>query len=91
MLVPHVHVNTNGVILEIGTLGYTPYAAGLYCVDKFGISWLLLLGSVILGISACFLWVASGAILLGYTEENKKGTASTQNYSKCLEQILITK
>ncbi|KAF8854897.1 hypothetical protein BDZ45DRAFT_543583, partial [Acephala macrosclerotiorum] len=52
--------------LQIGTLGYTPYAAGLYCVDKFGTTWLLLFGSVVLGISACFLWVASGAILLGY-------------------------
>ncbi|KAK4543551.1 hypothetical protein LTR36_005446 [Oleoguttula mirabilis] len=61
--------------LLIGTLGYTPYAAGLYCNDRFGTNWLLLFGSVVLGISACFLWVASGAILLGYTEENKKGTA----------------
>ncbi|RDL35178.1 Uncharacterized protein BP5553_07109 [Venustampulla echinocandica] len=67
--------------LLIGTLGYTPYAAGLYCNDRFGTNWLLLFGSVVLGISACFLWVASGAILLGYTEEHKKGRAMSIKFA----------
>lgn len=62
--------------MKIGTLGYTPYAAGLYCNDRFGTNWLLLFGSVLLGVSACFLWISSGAILLGYSEEDRKGTAS---------------
>ncbi|KAF2712173.1 MFS general substrate transporter [Pleomassaria siparia CBS 279.74] len=61
--------------LCIGTLGYVPYAAGLYCNDRFGTNWLILLGAVSIGMSACFLWVASGAILLGYTEERRKGRA----------------
>ena len=62
--------------LQIGTLGYVPYAAGLYCNDRFGTNWLLLFGAVILGLSACFLWVSAGAILLGYSEEHRKGRAS---------------
>ncbi|KAF2164835.1 hypothetical protein M409DRAFT_24740 [Zasmidium cellare ATCC 36951] len=61
--------------LVIGTLDYTPYAAGLYCNDRFGTNWLLLFGSVILGLAAAFLWVSSGAILLGYSEESRKGRA----------------
>ncbi|KAJ4313544.1 hypothetical protein N0V84_009362 [Fusarium piperis] len=61
--------------LVAGTLGYVPYAAGFYVVDKYGKDWLLLFGSVTCGLSACFLWVASGAILLGYPEENRKGIA----------------
>ncbi|KAK5125720.1 hypothetical protein LTR85_011994 [Meristemomyces frigidus] len=61
--------------LVIGTLGYTPYAAGLYCNDRFGTNWLLLFGAVTIGLSGAFLWVSSGAILLGYSEEHRKGRA----------------
>ncbi|KAM6538101.1 hypothetical protein FALCPG4_003983 [Fusarium falciforme] len=61
--------------LVAGTLGYVPYAAGFYVVDRYQKDWLLLFGSVTCGLSACFLWVASGAILLGYPEENRKGIA----------------
>lgn len=64
------------ILVKVGTLGYSPYAAGLYLVDHSGADWLLLFGAVLLGISACFLWVSSGAILLGYSEEYRKGTAS---------------
>ncbi|KAF2492575.1 MFS general substrate transporter [Lophium mytilinum] len=66
--------------LLIGTLGYTPYAAGLYCNDRFGTNWLLLFGAALLGISAAFLWVSSGAILLGYSEENRKGVAMSVKF-----------
>ncbi|CAK7234054.1 hypothetical protein SCUCBS95973_008804 [Sporothrix curviconia] len=61
--------------LFIGTFGYAPYAAGFYVVDHYGESWLLLFGAVTCGLSACFLWVASGSIIMGYPEENRKGLA----------------
>ncbi len=61
---------------QIGTLGYAPYAAGFYVVDRYQQDWLLLFGSVTCGLAACFLWVASGAVFLGYAEENRKGFAS---------------
>lgn len=61
---------------KLGTFGYAPYAAGFFVVDRYGASWLLLFGSVTCGLSACFLWVASGAVFMGYSEENRKGLAS---------------
>ncbi|KAH8892193.1 MFS general substrate transporter [Thozetella sp. PMI_491] len=67
--------------LFIGTLGYVPYAAGLYVVDQFGSTGLLLFGAVCIGISGCFLWVSSGAIFLGYTEEHRKGTAASIKFA----------
>ncbi|KAK4494081.1 hypothetical protein PRZ48_014379 [Zasmidium cellare] len=57
---PDITNAANAIVGKIGTLGYTPYAAGLY---------------FILGLAAAFLWVSSGAILLGYTEESRKGRA----------------
>ncbi|KAF2111136.1 major facilitator superfamily domain-containing protein [Lophiotrema nucula] len=74
--------------LCIGTLGYVPYAAGLYCNDRFGTNWLLLFGAVCIGVSACFLWVASGAILLGYSEEHRKGRASLQSLGASIGGIV---
>lgn len=65
---------------QIGTLGYAPYAAGFYLVDRTHHSWLLLLGAVSCGISACFLWVASGAIFIGYNEEHRKGFATSLKF-----------
>ncbi|ERS98320.1 hypothetical protein HMPREF1624_05104 [Sporothrix schenckii ATCC 58251] len=67
--------------LFIGTFGYAPYAAGFYVVDHYGESWLLLFGAVTCGLSACFLWVASGSIIMGYPEENRKGLAASLKFS----------
>ncbi|KAB5529014.1 major facilitator superfamily domain-containing protein [Coniochaeta sp. 2T2.1] len=67
--------------LAIGCIGYAPYAAGLYLVDQKKGEWLLLFGAVTCGLSACFLWVASGAVFLGYTEENRKGFATALKFS----------
>ncbi|KAH6886905.1 major facilitator superfamily domain-containing protein, partial [Thelonectria olida] len=67
--------------LFIGTLGYAPYAAGLYVVDRSHVSWFLLFAAVIIGISGCFLWVGSGAVFMGYTEENRKGFATSLKFS----------
>ncbi|KAF4119337.1 Ion channel regulatory protein UNC-93 [Geosmithia morbida] len=66
--------------LVIGTLGYAPYAAGFYVVDSYGQDWLLLFGAVTCGLAACFLWVASGAIFMGYSEENRKGFATALKF-----------
>ncbi|KAK3319395.1 major facilitator superfamily domain-containing protein [Apodospora peruviana] len=74
------HISPKWTLL-IGCLGYAPYAAGLYLVDQYKVEWLLLLGAVTCGLSACFLWVASGAVFLGYTEENRKGFATSLKFS----------
>ena len=44
--------------------------------DRFDTTWLLLAGAVSIGISGSLLWIGAGAVLLGYSEENRKGTAS---------------
>ncbi|TVY84104.1 UNC93-like protein [Lachnellula suecica] len=67
--------------LLIGTLGSTPYAAGLYCNDRYGTNWLLLFGSVLSGFTSTFLWVGTGSILLAYTEEKRKGTAVSLKFA----------
>ncbi|GAM43120.1 monoxygenase [Talaromyces pinophilus] len=50
--------------LVIGSLGYAPYAAALYTNAAFGNTWFPILGAATCGISAVFLWTASGAINL---------------------------
>ncbi|RAO69467.1 uncharacterized protein BHQ10_005479 [Talaromyces amestolkiae] len=50
--------------LVIGSLGYAPYAAALYTNAAFGNKWFPILGAATCGISAVFLWTASGAINL---------------------------
>ena len=81
--------------LVIGTLGYAPYAAGFYLIDRYGDDWLLLFGAVTIGLSACFLWTASGAIFLGYSEEHRKGFAGmyprASNMLCLLQQLYITR
>ncbi|KAN0102109.1 MFS general substrate transporter [Hyaloscypha variabilis] len=67
--------------LLLGTLGYTPYAAGLYMSDRFDTTWLLLAGAVSIGISGSLLWIGAGAVLLGYSEENRKGTAMSIKFA----------
>lgn len=42
-------------VLVVGTLGYVPYFAALYCNSAFGTEWFLLFGSVTCGISVRFL------------------------------------
>lgn len=57
----------------IGTVGYCPYAAGLYVNNKFGKSWLLLLGAALCGLSAGIFWATEAAIAIAYPEPYNRG------------------
>ncbi|KAJ5892868.1 hypothetical protein N7504_009559 [Penicillium tannophilum] len=59
--------------LSIGAAFYTPYAAGLYCNNRYGNEWFLLLGAALCGIGASLLWASEAAIAVGYPEEEKRG------------------
>lgn len=57
----------------IGTIGYAPFAAGLYTHNRYGFDWLLLLGAALCGISAGIFWMAEAAIALAYPEPYNQG------------------
>ncbi|KAJ5689689.1 hypothetical protein N7462_004081 [Penicillium macrosclerotiorum] len=59
--------------LVIGAAFYTPYAAGLYCNNRYGNQWFLLLGAALCGIGASLLWASEAAIAVGYPEQEKRG------------------
>ena len=59
--------------LIVGTMGYAPYAAGLYTNNRFGDSWLVILGAALCGVSAGLFWMAEGAIALAYPEPYNQG------------------
>jgi MFS family permease len=59
--------------LVIGAAFYTPYAAGLYCNNRYGNEWFMLLGAALCGIGASLLWASEAAIAVGYPEESKRG------------------
>ena len=48
-------------------------AAGLYCNNRYGNEWFVLLGAVFCGISAGLFWVSEGTVALGYPEPGKRG------------------
>ena len=59
--------------LIVGTLGYAPYAAGLYANNRFGTEWFVLFGAALCGMSAGFFWMAEAAIALSYPEPYNQG------------------
>lgn len=59
--------------LVVGAAFYTPYAAGLYCNNRFGNEWFMLLGAALCGIGASLLWASEAAIAVGYPEKAKRG------------------
>ncbi|KAK7430499.1 hypothetical protein QQZ08_003018 [Neonectria magnoliae] len=59
--------------LFLGAVGYPVYSAGLYCNNRFGNVWLVLVGAVCCGVSAGLFWVSEGAVALGYPEAGKRG------------------
>ncbi|ROW04772.1 hypothetical protein VMCG_04758 [Cytospora schulzeri] len=59
--------------LFIGAAFYTPYAAGLYCNNRYGNQWFMLLAAALCGIGASLLWASEAAIAVGYPEEAKRG------------------
>ncbi|PWY70836.1 hypothetical protein BO94DRAFT_569478 [Aspergillus sclerotioniger CBS 115572] len=59
--------------LVLGTIGYAPYAAGLYTHNRFGTDWLVLFGAALCGLSAGVFWMAESAIALSYPEPGNQG------------------
>ncbi|OQE12958.1 hypothetical protein PENFLA_c058G10132 [Penicillium flavigenum] len=59
--------------LIVGTMGYAPYAAGLYTNNRFGQEWLVILGAALCGMSAGIFWMAEAAIALSYPEPYNQG------------------
>ncbi|PCH44645.1 hypothetical protein WOLCODRAFT_105438 [Wolfiporia cocos MD-104 SS10] len=61
--------------LFLGTLGYALYLGGLWCYEARAVTWFLILGAALLGISAALLWSAQGSIMMSYPLERDKGRA----------------
>ncbi|KAI5364043.1 Putative Ion channel regulatory protein, UNC-93 [Septoria linicola] len=59
--------------LILGAAGYCPYAAGLYCNNRFGSSWFVLFGAATCGLGAGLFWMAEAAIALSYPEPYNQG------------------
>lgn len=59
--------------LVLGAAFYTPYAAGLYCNNRYGNQWFMLLGAGLCGVGASMLWASEAAIAVGYPQEAKRG------------------
>ncbi|KAH8912917.1 MFS general substrate transporter [Coniochaeta sp. PMI_546] len=59
--------------LCLGAVGYPVYAAGLYCNNRWGNEWLVLVGAVTCGVSAGLFWASEGTVALGYPEPGKRG------------------
>ncbi|KAI9802595.1 MAG: hypothetical protein M1833_001669 [Piccolia ochrophora] len=68
------YIGIKGALI-FGTIGYAPFAAGLYTNNRFGIEWLTLLGAALCGISAGVFWMAEAAIAITYPEPWNKGKA----------------
>lgn len=67
-----INITSVKFALMFGTIGYAPYAAGLYLNSVNNAQWLVILGAGLCGISAGVFWSTEGAIGLGYPERNKQ-------------------
>ncbi|KAJ7659232.1 major facilitator superfamily transporter [Mycena polygramma] len=61
--------------LVFGTIGYAPFAAGLYTNNCFGTEWFVLFGAALCGISAGVFWASEAAIAISYPEPWNRGKA----------------
>ena len=59
--------------LVLGVVFYTPYASSLYCNNRFGNEWYVLVGAALCGIGASMFWASEGAIGVGYPSEAQRG------------------
>ena len=59
--------------LIVGTIGYVPYAGGLYTNNRFGTQWFVLFGAALCGLSAGVFWMSEAAIALAYPEPYNQG------------------
>ncbi|KAI5456904.1 major facilitator superfamily domain-containing protein [Mariannaea sp. PMI_226] len=68
------YIGIKGALI-FGTIGYAPFAAGLYTNNRYGTEWLVLLGAALCGISAGVFWMAEAAIAIAYPEPWNRGKA----------------
>ncbi|KAJ4393893.1 hypothetical protein N0V93_003109 [Gnomoniopsis smithogilvyi] len=68
------YIGIKGALI-FGTIGYAPYAAGLYTNSRYGTEWLELFGAALCGISAGVFWMAEAALCIAYPEPWNKGKA----------------
>ncbi|UQC86616.1 major facilitator superfamily transporter [Colletotrichum lupini] len=68
------YIGIKGALI-FGTIGYAPFAAGLYTNNRYGVEWLMLLGAALCGISAGVFWMAEAAIAIAYPEPWNRGKA----------------
>ncbi|KAK3377215.1 major facilitator superfamily domain-containing protein [Lasiosphaeria ovina] len=68
------YIGIKGALI-LGTVGFAPYAAGLYVNNRFGNEWLVLLGAALCGVSAGVFWMAEAAIAIAYPEPWNRGKA----------------
>ncbi|KAL4948161.1 hypothetical protein BDW69DRAFT_203739 [Aspergillus filifer] len=59
--------------LIVGTMGYAPYAAGIYTQVRYDSDWLTIFGAALCGLSAGIFWMAESAIALAYPEPENQG------------------
>lgn len=57
------------------SIGYAPFAAGLYTNNRYGNEWFVLLGAALCGISAGVFWAAEASIAIAYPEPWNRGKA----------------
>ncbi|GMM36704.1 hypothetical protein DASC09_040290 [Saccharomycopsis crataegensis] len=60
-------------ILNIGTVGYVFWSAGLYKNSKDGSEALIIAGAVLCGISASAFWTGEATVAILYPEQNQRG------------------
>lgn len=58
--------------LALGAPGYVLYGAGLYVNSTRAVTWFMLFGSALCGISAGFFWAAEAAIIIGYPSPKER-------------------
>ncbi|KAK3720437.1 hypothetical protein LTR37_003850 [Vermiconidia calcicola] len=59
--------------LILGAARYAPFAAGLYCNNRFQSAWAVLFGAACCGLGAGIFWMAEAAIALSYPEPHNQG------------------
>ncbi|KAN0060489.1 hypothetical protein ACQY0O_007820 [Thecaphora frezii] len=59
--------------LVIGVCFYTPYASSLYCNNRFGTEWYVILAAGLCGVGASLFWASEAAIAVGYPSPDQRG------------------
>jgi len=67
--------------LALGTVGYAPYSAALYCNSVYGTQWFVLFGAALCGLTAGIFWMVEAGILLSYPEPEVR--AKQMSYWLC--------